>query len=144
MRFVGEVFLVAKIFVLINLAFSLGFWINHWGPIGYFVVHMAKQTGGKLVHYNHLLQLVNCNSWWTCAQLNEFGCQLRFFDYYFRKKKMSTKMSYLYVFLLCVPMDNLLPSVILSWQRPNFDPYNITTKWLIMNMYLPGTSHGRF
>jgi hypothetical protein len=29
MRFVGEVFLVAKIFVLINLAFSLGFWINH-------------------------------------------------------------------------------------------------------------------
>jgi hypothetical protein len=28
MRFVGEVFLVARIFVLMNLAFSLGFWID--------------------------------------------------------------------------------------------------------------------
>jgi hypothetical protein len=31
-----------------------------------------------------------------------------------------------------------------SWQRPNSDPYNINTKWLTMNLKLPGTSHGRF
>jgi hypothetical protein len=24
------------------------------------------------------------------------------------------------------------------------DPYNITTKWLKVNMKLPGTSHGQF
>jgi hypothetical protein len=32
----------------------------------------------------------------------------------------------------------------LSWQRPNSDPYDITTKWLAMNLKLPGTSHMRF
>jgi hypothetical protein len=30
----------------------------------------------------------------------------------------------------------------LSWQRPNSDPYNITTKWLAVNLKLLGTSHG--
>jgi hypothetical protein len=33
---------------------------------------------------------------------------------------------------------------ILSWQRPNSDPYNITTKWLTVNLKLPGISHGQF
>ena len=32
----------------------------------------------------------------------------------------------------------------LSWQRPNSDPYSITTKWLAVNLKLPKTSHGRF
>jgi hypothetical protein len=31
-----------------------------------------------------------------------------------------------------------------SWKQSIFDPYKITTKWLTMNMKLPGTSHGRF
>jgi hypothetical protein len=31
----------------------------------------------------------------------------------------------------------------LSWQRSNFDPYNVTTKWLTVNMKLSGTRHGR-
>ena len=32
----------------------------------------------------------------------------------------------------------------LSWQRPNYDSYNITTKWLAVNLKLPIISYGRF